>query len=129
MRGIFFLLDWVAQPFYILLAVIAAWYFYRLLQARSEMSATYFELERDLARRRQAHAITIMVIMLEIAILLLGVQVRAVPFLEAERDLDSIEVAQIGATQDVPFETDTPAALNNSAPNFEVGTPLGDQSD
>ena len=65
MRSIFFLLDWIAEPLYILLAVLVLWYFYRLLQARSESSSTYFELERDLARRRQANAITIMILALQ----------------------------------------------------------------
>ena len=129
MRGIFFLLDWIAQPFYILLGVVAAWYFYRLLQARSEMGATYFELERDLARRRQVNALTTIVVAAEIGILLLGVQVRAVPFLEAERDLDDMMQVQVGATQDVPFATDTPSASNNSGLNLEIGTPIGDDPD
>ncbi len=129
MRSIFFLLDWIAQPLYILLAVVAAWFFYRLLQARSEMSATYFELERDLAGRRQANAITTIIIAIQIAILLLGVQVRAVPFLEAERDLDAIDIAQLEAVEDVAFQTDTPSAINNNVLNVEVGTPLGDNPD
>ncbi len=130
MRAVFFLLDWLAEPLYILLAVLVLWYFYRLLQARSEVSMTYFELERDLARRRQANAITVMILAAEFCVLLFGVQVRAVPFLEAERDLDSIEVAQVGATQDVVFETDTPIAnTDGGGPSFVVGTPLGDQSD
>lgn len=129
MRSIFFLLDWIAEPLYILLAVLVAWYFYRFLQARSEIAATYFELERDLARRRQANAITTIIIAGEIAILLLGVQLRAVPFLETERDLDSLLVVQVGATQDVPFETDTPSALSNTGLNIQVGTPLDQESD
>lgn len=129
MRSIFFLLDWVAEPLYILLTVIVLWYFYRLLQARSESSSTYFELERVLAHRRQANAITVMILALEFCVLLFGVQVRAVPFLEAERDLDSIQVAQVGATQDVVFETDTPSAIDNGGLNIELGTPFDTVSD
>lgn len=129
MRSIFFLLDWIAEPLYILLAVLVLWYFYRLLQARSEVSATYFELERDLARRRQANAITMMILALEFCVLLFGVQVRAVPFLETERDLDTVEVAQVGATQDVVFETGTPNITNDGGPNFVVGDALGEESD
>lgn len=129
MRSIFFLLDWVAEPLYILLAVIIVWYFYRVLQARSEIIATYFELERDLARRRQANAITTIIIAVEIAILLFGVQVRAVPFLETERDLDSIAIARLDTIDDVVHASDTPSALTNNVLNVEVGTPLGDNPD
>lgn len=128
MRALFFGLDWAAQPTYVLLAVIAIWYFYRLLQARSEMSATYFELERDLARRRQANALTIIVIAAEVAILLFGVQVRAVPFLEAERDMDTVAIAQEGVIEDIEFSSPTPQA-NNAGLNLEVPPPLDEDVD
>ncbi|MGB7340904.1 MAG: hypothetical protein WBC91_18550 [Phototrophicaceae bacterium] len=129
MRALFFALDWAAQPAYVLLAVIVIWYFYRLLQARSEMSATYFELERDLARRRQANAITTILIAFEVAVLLFGVQVRAVPFLEAERDMDTIVVAQEGVIEDIEFSTPTPASVDGGGLNIEVGPPLDEDTD
>lgn len=129
MRSLFFLLDWIAQPFYILLGVVAVWYFYRLLQARSEMGATYFELERDLARRRQINALTFIIVAAEIGILLLGVQVRAVPFLEAERDLDVMLAEEAVAIDDIDFQTPTPAPISGSGLNIEVGTPIGEESD
>lgn len=129
MRGLFFLLDWIATPMYILLGVMIIWFFYRLLQARGEMSATYFELERDLAGRRQSNAITFMILAVQFCVLLFGVQVRAVPFLEAERDLDDMNIVSVGATQDIAFDTDTPAPLGEGGLNIQVGTPLGDNPD
>ncbi|MGJ3238185.1 MAG: hypothetical protein ACFE0Q_05715 [Anaerolineae bacterium] len=129
MRELFFLLDWVAQPLYILLAVVVLWYFYRLFQASSEINASYFELERDLANRRRANALTAIIIMAEIGILLMGVQVRAVPFLEAERELDEQALDQAEVIEDVVFVTDTPPAIADSSLNIEVGTPLGDNPD
>ena len=129
MRTLFFLLDWIANPLYILLGVVVIWFLYRLLQVRNEISATYFELEREIARRRQANILTVIIIAIEIAILLVGVQVRAVPFLEAERSLDSIEVAVANATQDVPFFTDTPEPLGASGLDLPAAPSLGENDD
>ncbi|MEM9952498.1 MAG: hypothetical protein AAF846_12900 [Chloroflexota bacterium] len=129
MRQIFFALDWIAQPAFVLLAVIAIWYFYQLLQARSEMSATYFELERDLASRRQANAIMVIIIIIEVVILLFGVQVRAVPFLETEAEMDIASIAEANPTEDVVFATRTSVADPNNNLPLEVGTPLGLESD
>lgn len=129
MRAVFFLLDWLAQPLYILMGVIIVWYLYRLIHTQGEIVATYFELERDLARRRQANALTIIILALQLCVLVLGVQVRAVPYLEAERELDSAEIVQVGATQDVPFSTDTPQPIGDTGLNLEIGTPFDQESD
>ena len=77
MRDIFFLLEWLAPGLYIVMAGIIVLYFVRLMRARSELRATYFELERDLAKRRQANAITAMILALEFCVLLFGLQTRA----------------------------------------------------
>lgn len=128
MRGIFYLLDWLAFPLYILMGVLILWQLWRFLQARAEISASYFELERDLARQRQATSLTVIVMALEVCILLLGVQLRAVPFLEAERSLDEQRSEAIEAPQDVPFQTDTAAPAANGL-DLAVGTPLGEDAD
>jgi hypothetical protein len=128
MRGIFYLLDWLAYPLYILIGVVILWHLWRFFQARGELSASYFELERDLARNRQVTAVTVIVMALEICVLLLGVQFRAVPYLETERSLDEQRVQAAEAPQDVPFMTDT-AAPAASGLDIQVGTPLGENSD
>jgi hypothetical protein len=128
MRGIFYLLDWLAFPLYILLGVVVLWHLWRFFQARGELASSYFELERDLARNRQVNAITIIVMALEISVLLLGVQFRAVPFLEAERSIDEQRVQAAEAPQDVPFNTDTPAPVAAGL-DIEAGTPLGENAD
>jgi hypothetical protein len=128
MRGIFYLLDWLAYPLYILMAVVILWHLWRFFQARGELSASYFELERDLARNRQVNAVTIIVMALEVSVLLLGVQVQAVPYLETERSLDEQRVQAVDAPQDVPFMTDTAAAAVGAL-DLQVGTPLGVSDD
>jgi hypothetical protein len=128
MREIFYLLDWLAFPLYILLGVVILWHLWRFFQARDEISASYFELERDLARQRQANAITIIVMAVEVCVLLLGVQLQAVPYLEAERSLDEQRSQLEEAPQDVPFMTDT-AAPSSGGLDLPIGTPLGENAD
>ncbi|MEL7435102.1 MAG: hypothetical protein AAFN11_14240, partial [Chloroflexota bacterium] len=130
MREIFFALDWSAQPLYVLLGVIVLWYGYRFLQARRERSMSYFELERDLASRSQSNALTTIIIAIQVVILLVGVQLRAVPFLEAERDLDTVEAAVAAEdVQDIDFDTPTPGPPDPDAAVFDQGTPLGIEAD
>lgn len=127
MIDIFFLVEWLAIPLYILMVVIILWYGYRYFQAGSEIEATYFELERDLARRRQANAVTTIILALEFCLLVLGVQVQAVPYLETERDLSEIQ-AQVGLVQeDEDFITDTPQPLTSGGLNLEVPSVFEEQ--
>lgn len=124
MSSVFFLLEWLATPLYIVLAVAIVWFGYRGLRAQADLRSTYFQLERDMAKRRSWNALTMIVLAIEIIVLLVGVQVRAVPFLEAERSLDEAREVAIVPT-DIPFETDTPSAALQGGLDIEPGTPLG----
>jgi hypothetical protein len=128
MRGIFYLLDWLAFPLYILMGVVIVWHLWRFFRARDEISASYFELERELARQRQANALTLIVMALELCILLLGVQLQAVPYLETERSLDEQRSQVVDVPEDIVFVTDT-AVPSGSGLDLQVGTPLGENPD
>ncbi len=128
MSSFFFLLQWLSVPLALLMVAVVLWYGYRLLRTRAEMRATYFELERDMARRRQRNAVTAIILALQFCVLLLGVQVRAVPFLEAERDLGEVQViAQVPT--DMPFATVTPPAVPQGGLDLEEVDPLTDNDD
>ncbi len=126
MNFIFFAIEWAAIPLHILLAVIGVWYGYQFINARYAIRSTYFELERDIARNKQANAITAIIILIEIGVLIFGVQMRAVPYLESERDFDE-QIAQQEAQQvrDGVFVTDTPQAVAQGI-EFDEGTPLAE---
>jgi hypothetical protein len=129
MSNLFFLIEWLALPLYIITGVLIIWYVYQLLKARNDMRATFFELERDLARRRQTTALMAIVLGVQFVVMVLGVQIRAVPFLETERDLDELvglDVAQ--SNQDGVFVTDTPQPVGAAQLDIEEGTPLGGDS-
>lgn len=125
MSNLFFALDWLALPLYILLGTIFLWFGYRFLRSIGDGRATTFELERDLSRRKQVNAITVMILTIEFGVLVAGAQVRAVPFLEAERDLEAIQQERIALQQqDGVFATATPPAVLQGGLDIPEGTPL-----
>jgi len=129
MSNFFFLIEWLAIPLYILTGVGIVWYVYRFFRARSDMRSTFFELERDLARRRQVNAVTAIILGTQFIVIVLGVQVRAVPFLETERDLDELRSRDTVVVQDDGvFVTDTPQPLGSGQLDIVEGTPLGGDS-
>jgi hypothetical protein len=132
MRWLFYLLDWLAIPLYILMAVVIVYQGWQFLQARQQLRASFFQLERDLAGNRQANAITTIIVALQFSILLAGVKLQAVPYLESERDLDELvaqQQAAVGQVVDGDFRTPTLPPANDAGLNLEVGTPLGGVSD
>jgi hypothetical protein len=129
MIDIFFLIEWLAIPLYIVMAVIILWYIYRYFQAGTEIQATYFELERTLALRRQANSITAIILAVEFCLLVLGIQAQAVPYLETERSLSEIEAQENSVQEDIFQPTHTPQPLTGVGLNLQVGTPLGEDSD
>lgn len=129
MTQIFFLIDQLAIGLYAILAAVVLWYLYQMLQAQGQVRATYFELERDLATRRRVSAFATMLIVAEVAIVVLGVQMQVVPFLESERTIEERLQAEREQIRDGVFVTDTPAAAVAQGPDIEPGTPLGGVDD
>jgi hypothetical protein len=129
MTGFFFLVDQLATGLYALLGVVVMWQLYRLNGAQGELRSSYFELERDLASQRRYAALTSIVIAFEVGIIILGVQMQVVPFLESERTIEERLEVQRQQIRDGVFATDTPPAAVASGPDIEIGTPLGGQEE
>jgi hypothetical protein len=124
----FYLLDWLAFPVYIFISIFILWHIGRFLKVRKELSSSYFELERDLARNRQGNILTAIIIAVELLILLCGVQLRAIPYLETEHNIDLEGRQNLEIAQDMPFVTDT-AAPALAGLDLQIGTPLGENFD
>ncbi|HEX2621322.1 MAG TPA: hypothetical protein VHL11_14285, partial [Phototrophicaceae bacterium] len=85
--------------------------------SRWSYRSTQFELERDISRYQSANAVTTMVLLIEVGLVVFGIQTIVAPTL---RKLDTgIDVAQQVIT-DVDFFTPTPG-LRATVP-FDVGT-------
>ena len=100
------LIDQVAIGIYFLLAAGILFALRRALVHGGELRSSYFELERDLARYRRQNAVTAAILMLELAIVIAGVQAVVVPELLRDQQIDALAAA-VGAEDDV-FETPAP---------------------
>lgn len=110
MVTVFGFVDRIAPGLYLLVVALCLWNIWRLRAARVELRATYYELERDLARLKQVNALTILVIAAQIGLLVLGVQRSMLPYLLQDDRLRSVSAEQ-NALVDGVFVTSTPAPL------------------
>ena len=81
MTGLVFFVEQTAIALYILIGVgiLIAWY--RLVRSRAAYRGTYWELERDIARYQRANALTALILFIELALVVLGVQRVVAPTL------------------------------------------------
>lgn len=119
MSNVIFLIDQLAVGLYAVLAGLILLQGWRLVSARGEYRATYYELERDLARQRQAGALTTVIVLFEIGLLVVGVQVSAAPYLQTTITLED-ELSQVQQPIEEPlFVTDTPPPVVDSGLDLE----------
>lgn len=109
MTGLVFLVEQTATALYILIGVGALIAFYQFLRAQSEYRATYYELERDIARYHRANAATVFILLLEMALVVFGVQRVVAPELRSILVNTSEVLPQV--MEDGTFVTPTPSVL------------------
>lgn len=119
------LIDRLAPGLYLLVLAICLWNGWRWLTARAEYRATYFELERDLARLRQVNSLTVMVLALQAGVLVAGIQRSVLPFLQQEDALRQEQIVRASAVEDGTFVTSTPAASVAGGFDIVPVPPLG----
>ena len=107
MTAIIALIDQIAIGIYFLIAAGILFALRRYFIHRDDYRSSYFELERDLARYRRGNALTVVALLIELAVIVLGVQLVVVPELLNERRLQ--EVVAEARAQDGIFETPAPA--------------------
>jgi hypothetical protein len=101
-----FLIDQLAIGLYIFIAGGLVWAWRNLGIAQRDYRETYFELERGLAGYRRANAATVLILLIELALLIYGVQSRVVPVLAAqEEEINNL----IQPVEDLEFNTPTPS--------------------
>ncbi|HLV34344.1 MAG TPA: hypothetical protein VKY59_04480 [Spirillospora sp.] len=106
MTTLVFLIEQIAVGLYILLGVAIFLTWRRWNRARREFRSTYFELERDLARNARYDAITTLIVLIEVVLVVIGIQQVVAPTI---RETGNITVAQAQAITDGDFNTPTPA--------------------
>ena len=101
------LIDQVAIGIYFLIAAGVLFALRRYVIHGEEFRSTYFELERDLSRYRRANAVTAIVLLLELAVIVAGVQAVVVPELLQDRQLEALVAG--ARLDDGDFSTPVPA--------------------
>ncbi|MCY3779494.1 MAG: hypothetical protein OXG78_04215 [Chloroflexi bacterium] len=107
MTAIIALIDQIAIGIYFLIAAGILFALRLYLIHGDEYRSSYFELERDLARYRRTNAITLIIFLVELAIIIVGIQLVIVPELLDERRLQ--ELLAEARAEDGIFETPIPA--------------------
>ena len=101
------LIDQVAIGIYFLIAAAILLALRRYFIWGEEYRSSYFELERDLSRYRQTNSITAVIFLLEIAIIVAGIQLVVVPEVSRDRQIQDLVVA--ARSGDGVFVTPIPA--------------------
>lgn len=112
------LIDQLAIGLYVLLGVIFVWYVQKWSNARFDLRSTAFELERDYARTQIANAATVIVLVVQMAVVVLGVQRVVVPQVREDNTVREAALAAVAAPvlEDGDFVTPTRPAPQNVAP-------------
>jgi len=98
----------VAVGIYFLIAAGILFALRRFFIWGDEYRSSYFELERDLSRYRQANAVTAVILLIELAVIIAGIQVMVAPALQRDRQIENLVAA--ARVEDGVFETPVPAA-------------------
>ena len=107
MTALVALLDQVAVGIYFLIAAGVLLALRRFFIWSDEYRSSYFELEQDLSRYRQANAVTVIILLVELAVTVAGIQAVVVPELRRDRQIESLVAAV--QVDDGIFETPVPA--------------------
>ena len=111
MTTLVFLIEQLAVGLYILLAVGIFLTLRRWGRARREFRSTHFELERDLARNERSDALTILLLLIEAVLIVVGLQQVVAPTI---RSAAGINVSGVQALSDGEFNTPVPAFDQNA---------------
>jgi hypothetical protein len=121
MTTLVFFIEQIATGLYILIGLGILLIWRNWARARYEYRSTQYELERDLFRFQQANALTALVLLIEFALVVLGIQRVVAPTLREEQ-VQTVAVEEFVADQ--PFYTPTPAVQTSGqidASGVEIG--------
>ena len=112
MASLVFLVENIAIGLYVFIGLGVVWAWRRWGAARQEYRETYFELERGMARERIATAVTSIILLMEAALFILGVQQVVAPTIRAQDErFEQMAVAP----EDGVFSTPTPFQRGDAA--------------
>lgn len=118
MAGLVYLIERLSIGLYVFCGLIFFISMLRFFTARGDLSASSFELERELAYRKGSGALTGMIIAIEIALAIFAVVWVVAPTIRE----DALTAASAGSAQgsdpDQPFQTATPGGSGEQVENI-----------
>jgi hypothetical protein len=123
MTTIVFLIEQWAIGLYAMFAAALLYLLWRYSRAQHALRGTHFELERDLARYERSNIVTAILVVIELALVIAGIQFVVAPTLRTTT-VETIEVAD--AVSDGVFNTPTPQPLVGEFEIDSSGVQLGD---
>lgn len=124
MTTIIAFIDQLAIGIYFLIAAAILFALHRFLVWGTEHRSSYFELERDLSRYRQMNAVMAIILLIELAIIVAGIQVVVVP--EIRRDREIQQLVSAVRVDDGVFQTPQPATPSGDLGIDPVALPRAD---
>ncbi|MFW5696584.1 MAG: hypothetical protein ACOCXR_02245 [Phototrophicaceae bacterium] len=125
MSGIVFLIERIAVGLYVLIGAGVLWYWRKYMMAQYAYRATTFELERDFARSERGNALTVLVVLIQLGLVVVGIQQVVAPTMRADLEAAApVEVAE--APEDGVFVTPTRPVPSGQIPVDASGIDLGD---
>lgn len=127
MNAIVFLIEQTAIALYIFIGVGFVWNWRRLMRARQDYRATQYELEREIFRYRQSNAITFLILLIQAALIVIGIQQVVAPALYAELKESGEANQQVEALTDGIVSSPTPAQVDFGQNPIDVsGVQIGE---
>ncbi|MFN8529893.1 MAG: hypothetical protein U0670_14920 [Anaerolineae bacterium] len=125
MNSIVFFVEQIATGLYILIGIFGFLTLRSWLHHSTSLRATYYELERGIARERRGNAFANLLLLLELALLVIGLQRVVAPTLRATTS-NTIQLAL--ESDDGVFATYTPAPVEGGISIDASGVILGEQN-
>ncbi len=118
-----FFIEQIATGLYIVLGVLLFLALRWWLRANGAYRATHFELEREVARYNRSNAGTVVVLLLELVLIIIGLQQIVAPTLRGTLNL---EVSLVSIAEDGDFRTPVPSPPSGGLVIDPSGVQLGE---
>jgi len=123
MTTMVFFVEQIAIGLYILIGVAFAYIWWKWVKTRRAYRSTYFELERDLHRNAGADYVTVMILIFELLLVVVGIQRVVAPTIRGTFDMSELVAMTV---QDGVYISPTPFVSGNGAID-PSGVQLGEE--
>lgn len=125
MTSVIFLIEQISTGLYILIAIAIFFTIRKWGNAREEYRGTYYELERNLASSKRNNALTTLILLIEFALIIVGIQFIVAPTVRLTENISIVDAIEV---QDGDFRTFTPQPIDSGVQIDASGITLGDRN-